>query len=70
VGDWHYTKVAGQDLRGVVIITVGDGLIRRRRVPSPGHGHLDLDLDVLTLDPGDLRVVVYTASAQAQPAAP
>ncbi|GAA0281015.1 helix-turn-helix domain-containing protein [Cryptosporangium japonicum] len=32
----------------------------RLRVPSPVHGHLDLDLDVLTLDPGDLRVVVYT----------
>ncbi|WP_423462051.1 helix-turn-helix domain-containing protein [Promicromonospora sp. MS192] len=35
----------------------------RLRVPSPVHGHLDLDLDVLTLGPGDLRVVVYTASA-------
>lgn len=34
----------------------------RLRVPSPVHGHLDLDLDVLTLGPGDLRVVVYTAS--------
>jgi transcriptional regulator with XRE-family HTH domain len=33
----------------------------RLRVPSPVHGHLDLDLDVLTLGPGDLRVVVYTA---------
>ncbi len=32
----------------------------RLRVPSPVHGHLDLDLDVLTLTPGDLRVVVYT----------
>ncbi|WP_305784647.1 helix-turn-helix domain-containing protein [Symbioplanes lichenis] len=34
----------------------------RLRVPSPVHGHLDLDLDVLTLHPGDLRVVVYTMS--------
>ncbi|MFG1920640.1 helix-turn-helix domain-containing protein [Cryptosporangium sp. NPDC048952] len=34
----------------------------RLRVPSPIHGHLDLDLDVLTLNPGDLRVVVYTAA--------
>ncbi len=34
----------------------------RLRVPSPVHGHLDLDLDVLTLNPGDLRIVVYTAS--------
>ena len=34
----------------------------RLRVPSPVHGHLDLDLDVLTLNPGDLRVVVYTAA--------
>lgn len=34
----------------------------RLRVPSPVHGHLDLDLDVLTLGPGDLRVVVYTAA--------
>ncbi len=34
----------------------------RLRVPSPVHGHLYLDLDVLTLNPGDLRVVVYTAS--------
>jgi transcriptional regulator with XRE-family HTH domain len=33
----------------------------RLRVPSPGHGHLYLDLDVLTLNRGDLRVVVYTA---------
>ncbi|GIJ51002.1 transcriptional regulator [Virgisporangium aliadipatigenens] len=32
-------------------------------VPSPVHGNLYLDLDVLTLNPGDLRVVVYTASA-------
>jgi transcriptional regulator with XRE-family HTH domain len=35
----------------------------RLRVPSPNHGHLYLDLDVLTLNPGDLRVVVYTAPA-------
>jgi transcriptional regulator with XRE-family HTH domain len=34
----------------------------RLRVPSPRHGHLDLDLDVLTLNPGDLRIVVYTAA--------
>jgi transcriptional regulator with XRE-family HTH domain len=34
----------------------------RLRVPSPVHGHLDLDLDVLTVNPGDLRVVVYTMS--------
>jgi transcriptional regulator with XRE-family HTH domain len=33
----------------------------RLRVPSPVHGHLDLDLDVLTLNPGNLRVVVFTA---------
>lgn len=32
----------------------------RLRVPSPVHGHLDLVLDVLTLNPGDLRVVIYT----------
>jgi hypothetical protein len=30
-GEWHYTKAAGQDLRGVVIITVRDDLIRRSR---------------------------------------
>jgi hypothetical protein len=30
-GEWHYTKAAGQDLRGVIIITVRDGLIRRSR---------------------------------------
>jgi transcriptional regulator with XRE-family HTH domain len=35
----------------------------RLRVPTPDHGHLSLDLDVLTLNPGDLRVVVYTAGA-------
>ncbi|GAA1657439.1 helix-turn-helix domain-containing protein [Actinoplanes couchii] len=35
----------------------------RLRVPSPEHGDLYLDLDVLTLNPGDLRVVVYTARA-------
>ncbi|MDP9796119.1 transcriptional regulator with XRE-family HTH domain [Catenuloplanes nepalensis] len=35
----------------------------RLRVPSPVHGHLHLDLDVLTINPGDLRVVVYTATA-------
>ena len=34
----------------------------RLRVPSPTHGDLYLDLDVLTINPGDLRVVVYTAS--------
>ncbi|GAB6902165.1 helix-turn-helix transcriptional regulator [Kineosporia succinea] len=34
----------------------------RLRVPSPVHGHLDLDLDVMTINPGDLRVVVYTAA--------
>lgn len=34
----------------------------RLRVPSPIHGHLDLDLDVLTLNAGDLRVVVYSAA--------
>jgi ketosteroid isomerase-like protein len=27
----HYTKAAGQDLKGVIIITVRDGLIRRSR---------------------------------------
>jgi len=42
---------------------VEGGHADRLRVPSPIHGHLDLDLDVLTLNPGDLRVVVYTASA-------
>ncbi|MFI5843097.1 nuclear transport factor 2 family protein [Catenuloplanes sp. NPDC051500] len=30
-GEWYYTKAAGQDLRGVIIITVRDGLIRRSR---------------------------------------
>ncbi len=30
-GEWHYTQAAGQDLRGVIIITVRDGLIRRSR---------------------------------------
>jgi ketosteroid isomerase-like protein len=30
-GEWHYTKAAGQDLKGVIIITVRDGLIRRSR---------------------------------------
>ncbi len=30
-GEWHYTKAAGQDLRGVIIVTVRDGLIRRSR---------------------------------------
>ena len=30
-GEWHYTRAAGQDLRGVVIITVREGLIRRSR---------------------------------------
>jgi hypothetical protein len=30
-GEWLYTKAAGQDLRGVIIITVRDGLIRRSR---------------------------------------
>lgn len=30
-GEWHYTRAAGQDLRGVIIITVRDGLIRRSR---------------------------------------
>ncbi|MFI2362845.1 helix-turn-helix domain-containing protein [Promicromonospora sp. NPDC019610] len=39
----------------------------RLRVPSPVHGHLYLDLDVLTLSPGDLRVVVYTASQPCDP---
>lgn len=37
----------------------------RLRVPSPHHGHLELDLDVLTLNPGDLRVVVYSAEKRA-----
>lgn len=41
---------------------VAGGHADRLRVPSPVHGHLDLDLDVLTLNPGDLRVVVYSAS--------
>ena len=30
-GEWHYTKAAGQELRGVIVITVRDGLIRRSR---------------------------------------
>ncbi|MFG1606095.1 nuclear transport factor 2 family protein [Actinoplanes sp. NPDC049265] len=30
-GEWHYTEAAGQDLKGVIIITVRDGLIRRSR---------------------------------------
>ncbi|SFF10386.1 Helix-turn-helix domain-containing protein [Actinoplanes philippinensis] len=34
----------------------------RLRVPNPAHGDLYLDLDVLTLNPGDLRVAVYTAA--------
>ncbi|MDR7277099.1 helix-turn-helix domain-containing protein [Catenuloplanes atrovinosus] len=34
----------------------------RIRVPSRVHGHLDLDLDVMTLNPGDLRVVVYSST--------
>ncbi|MFI5843096.1 helix-turn-helix domain-containing protein [Catenuloplanes sp. NPDC051500] len=41
---------------------VAGGHADRLRVPNPAHGHLYLDLDVLTLNPGDLRVVVYTAS--------
>jgi hypothetical protein len=34
----------------------------RLRVPSQ-DGHLYLDLDVLTLNPGDLRIVVYTETS-------
>ncbi|GAA0281010.1 hypothetical protein GCM10009539_81160 [Cryptosporangium japonicum] len=30
-GEWHYTRAAGQDLRGVIIITESNGLIRRSR---------------------------------------
>ncbi|WP_423462050.1 nuclear transport factor 2 family protein [Promicromonospora sp. MS192] len=30
-GEWHYTRAAGQDLRGVIVVTVRDGLIRRSR---------------------------------------
>ena len=30
-GEWHYTMAASQELRGVIIITVRDGLIRRSR---------------------------------------
>ncbi|MFI2362846.1 nuclear transport factor 2 family protein [Promicromonospora sp. NPDC019610] len=30
-GEWHYTRAAGQDLRGVIIVTVRDDLIRRSR---------------------------------------
>ncbi|MFI6423516.1 nuclear transport factor 2 family protein [Promicromonospora sp. NPDC050880] len=30
-GEWHYTQAAGQDLRGVIVVTVRDGLIRRSR---------------------------------------
>ncbi|GAB6902164.1 nuclear transport factor 2 family protein [Kineosporia succinea] len=30
-GEWHYTQAAGQELRGVIVITVRDGLIRRSR---------------------------------------
>ncbi|EXG79468.1 nuclear transport factor 2 family protein [Cryptosporangium arvum] len=30
-GEWHYTRAAGQDLRGVIIITVGDDLVQRSR---------------------------------------
>lgn len=42
-GEWHYTKAAGQDLRGVIIITVRNGLIRRSRfymesIDAPGAG--------------------------------
>ena len=32
----------------------------RLNVPDPEHGRADLDKDVLTLAPGDLRVVVFT----------
>nr|WP_269809832.1 hypothetical protein [Kineosporia rhizophila] len=39
-----------------------DGPADRLRVPSPVHGHLYLDLDVMVINPGDLRVVVYTAA--------
>lgn len=41
---------------------VPGGHADRLRVPSPVHGHLYLDLDVMTINPGDLRVVVYTAA--------
>jgi hypothetical protein len=30
-GEWHYSKAAGQGLRGVIIITVRGGLVRRSR---------------------------------------
>lgn len=40
---------------------VPGGHADRLRVPSPVRGDLYLDLDVLTLNPGDLRVAVYSA---------
>ncbi|WP_306204411.1 nuclear transport factor 2 family protein [Actinoplanes sp. RD1] len=30
-GEWHYTRAAGQDLKGVIVITVREGSIRRSR---------------------------------------
>lgn len=30
-GEWHYSRAAGQDLRGVIVITVRGDLIRRSR---------------------------------------
>ncbi|GAB7052358.1 helix-turn-helix domain-containing protein [Catenuloplanes indicus] len=41
---------------------VPGGHADRLRVPNPARGDLYLDLDVLTLNPGDLRVAVYTAA--------
>ncbi|MDR7274245.1 nuclear transport factor 2 family protein [Catenuloplanes atrovinosus] len=42
-GEWHYANAGGQELRGVIIVTVRDGLIRHSRfymeaVDSPGAG--------------------------------
>jgi transcriptional regulator with XRE-family HTH domain len=34
------------------------------RVPHPVHGHVALDKDVLTIDDGDLRVVMFTLASE------
>lgn len=44
---WDDPRTAGHDLDRVC-------------VPHPVHGHVTLDKDVLTLDVGDLRVVIFT----------
>lgn len=52
-GEWAYTKAAGQDLRGVIIMTIRDGLVRHSRfymepvdpadAPAPGGPRLARD---------------------------